>query len=63
LQMEQIHQLQKRSEGNEEQTEIGDIFQVCQENSRFENNEEDDDEEEEQQNEEERGKSKKSNPY
>jgi len=48
--------LQKRSEGNEEQTEIGDIFQVRQENSRFENNDEDEDEEEEQQNEEERGK-------
>ncbi len=29
LQMEQIHQLQKRSEGNMEQTEIGDIFQVA----------------------------------
>jgi AT-binding transcription factor 1 len=28
LQMEQIHQLQKRSEGNATQTEIGDIFQV-----------------------------------
>lgn len=34
LQMEQIHQLQKRSEGNEEQTEIGDIFQVREEFSR-----------------------------
>ncbi len=30
LQMEQIHQLQKRSEGNAEQTEIGDIFQVVE---------------------------------
>ena len=28
LQMEQIHQLQKRAEGNTSQTEIGDIFQV-----------------------------------
>jgi AT-binding transcription factor 1 len=34
LQMEQIHQLQKRSEGNEEQTEIGDIFQVREERPR-----------------------------
>ena len=32
LQMEQIHQLQKRSEGNTEQTEIGDIFQVTEKN-------------------------------
>ena len=32
LQMEQIHQLQKRSEGNTEQTEIGDIFQVVEKN-------------------------------
>ena len=31
LQMEQIHQLQKRSEGNTDQTEIGDIFQVVAE--------------------------------
>ena len=31
LQMEQIHQLQKRSEGNTDQTEIGDIFQVVNE--------------------------------
>ena len=30
LQMEQIHQLQKRAEGNAEQTEIGDIFQVIE---------------------------------
>ena len=30
LQMEQIHQLQKRSEGNMEQTEIGDIFRVVE---------------------------------
>ena len=30
LQMEQIHQLQKRAEGNAEQTEIGDIFQVVE---------------------------------
>ena len=30
LQMEQIHQLQKRAEGNAEQTEIGDIFQVME---------------------------------
>ncbi len=30
LQMEQIHQLQKRSEGNTDQTEIGDIFQVVE---------------------------------
>ena len=33
LQMEQIHQLQKRSEGNIEQTEIGDIFQVTEDKS------------------------------
>jgi AT-binding transcription factor 1 len=33
LQMEQIHQLQKRSEGNMEQTEIGDIFQVVDSSS------------------------------
>ena len=31
LQMEQIHQLQKRSEGGPEQTEIGEIFQVLEE--------------------------------
>ena len=30
LQMEQIHQLQKRAEGNTSQTEIGDIFQVVE---------------------------------
>ena len=30
LQMEQIHQLQKRAEGNISQTEIGDIFQVTE---------------------------------
>ena len=30
LQMEQIHQLQKRAEGNTSQTEIGDIFQVLE---------------------------------
>ena len=30
LQMEQIHQLQKRAEGNTSQTEIGDIFQVIE---------------------------------
>ena len=30
LQMEQLHQLQKRSEGNAEHTEIGDIFQVIE---------------------------------
>ena len=28
--LEQIHQLQKRSEGNNDQTEIGDIFQVVE---------------------------------
>ena len=32
LQMEQIHQLQKRAEGNVGHTEIGDIFQVLSEN-------------------------------
>ena len=30
LQMEQLHQIQKRAEGNMEQTEIGDIFQVVE---------------------------------
>ena len=30
LQMEQIHQIQKRADGNVEQTEIGDIFQVVE---------------------------------
>ena len=30
LQMEQIHQLQKRAEGNLGQTDIGDIFQVIE---------------------------------
>ena len=30
LQMEQIHQLQKRAEGNTSHTEIGDIFQVTE---------------------------------
>ena len=30
LQMEQIHQLQKRAEGNLGQTDIGDIFQVLE---------------------------------
>ena len=30
LQMEQIHQIQKKAEGNMEQTEIGDIFQVVE---------------------------------
>ena len=30
LQMEQIHQIQKRAEGNQEQTEIGDIFKVVE---------------------------------
>jgi AT-binding transcription factor 1 len=40
LQMEQIHQLQKRSEGNIGQTEIGDIFQVVEGNS-ADNNEND----------------------
>lgn len=30
LQMEQVHQLQKRSEGNVEQSDIGDIFQVAE---------------------------------
>ena len=44
LQMEQIHQLQKRSDGNDEQTEIGDIFQVREEeSSRSEANDDDDD--------------------
>ena len=33
LQMEQIHQLQKRAEGNTSQTEIGDIFQVLESSS------------------------------
>ena len=33
LQMEQIHQLQKRAEGNTSQTEIGDIFQVLEDDS------------------------------
>jgi AT-binding transcription factor 1 len=28
LQMEQIHQLQRRSEGKELQTDIGEVFQV-----------------------------------
>merc|ERR1719322_1671444 len=32
LQMEQIHQLQKRAEGNVGHTEIGDIFQVVSDN-------------------------------
>ena len=32
LQMEQIHQIQKRADGNNEQTEIGDIFQVVESN-------------------------------
>ena len=54
--MEQIHQLQKRSEGNEEQTEIGDIFQVHEDNGRSEagdeNEEEKEEEEEDQQNDE-----------
>ncbi len=31
LQMEQMHQLKKRAEGNIQQTEIGDIFQVTEE--------------------------------
>jgi AT-binding transcription factor 1 len=65
LQMEQIHQIQKRSEGNEEQTEIGDIFQVREENLRSENNDDDEEEENEddQQNDEEceRGKNKNKN--
>ena len=30
--MEQIHQLQKRAEGNVGHTEIGDIFQVVSDN-------------------------------
>ena len=30
LQMEQLHQLQKRTEGTAEHTEIGDIFQVLE---------------------------------
>ena len=33
LQMEQIHQIQKRADGNIEQTEIGDIFQVVESNN------------------------------
>lgn len=35
LQMEQIHQLQKRAEGNLGQTDIGDIFQVMEESNEF----------------------------
>jgi AT-binding transcription factor 1 len=31
LQMEQVHQLKKRAEGNQAQTEIGEIFQVSEE--------------------------------
>ena len=31
--MEQIHQLQKRAEGNTSQTEIGDTFQVLEASS------------------------------
>ncbi len=38
LQMEQIHQLQKRAEGNMAQTEIGDIFQVTESSSGLTNN-------------------------
>ena len=37
LQMEQIHQIQKRAEGNIEQTEIGDIFQVVESTNTGEN--------------------------
>ncbi len=37
LQMEQLHQIQKRAEGNIEQTEIGDIFQVLESNSNNDN--------------------------
>ena len=37
LQMEQIHQIQKRAEGNVEQTEIGDIFQVVEATNTGEN--------------------------
>ena len=37
LQMEQIHQLQKRAEGNISQTEIGDIFQVIESDESSEN--------------------------
>jgi AT-binding transcription factor 1 len=67
LQMEQIHQLQKRSEGNEEQTEIGDIFQVHEDNGRSEVGDENEDEgekeeeEEDQQNDEENERGGKSN--
>ena len=39
LQMEQIHQLQKRAEGNTSQTEIGDIFQVLESSADSDENE------------------------
>jgi AT-binding transcription factor 1 len=50
LQMEQIHQLQKRSEGNEEQTEIGDIFQVREDAARHDANDDDDDDDDNEDN-------------
>jgi AT-binding transcription factor 1 len=42
LQMEQVHQLRKRAEGNFQQTDISDIFQVSSEGKSSENEDDDD---------------------